>query len=332
MTLPAWLSAIVELFGKPREVTLALHLRGLAGSFGRQLGQALLAFSFLPYDALISLDAIGRTLVRLLVTRKRLLAWQTASDAERTGRNGLAASYAAMWIAPALSVACGAFVSFTQPSQLPLAAPILSLWLASPWIAWRISQPIEPSGPPVVTPKQLAFLRRTARKTWRFFETFVTAQDHWLPPDNFQEAPVAALASRTSPTNMGLALLANLAACDFGYVSVAQLLRRTQDALGSMQGLERFRGHFYNWYDTRTLKPLPPLYVSSVDSGNLAGYLLTLRLGPGGTSNPTDSRTASFCRSVRYRGYPSRVDPQRFRFGATPSGTGATALLAPRRI
>ena len=128
-------------------------------------------------------------------------------------------------------------------------------------------------------PKQLAFLRRTARKTWRFFETFVTAQEHWLPPDNFQEEPVPVVASRTSPTNMGLALLANLAACDFGYLSVGQLLRRTHDALCTMQRLERHRGHFFNWYDTRTLKPLAPLYVSSVDSGNLAGHLLTLSPG-----------------------------------------------------
>ena len=279
ITLPAWLSAAVELFRKPREVSLALHLRGLVGSSGRQLGQALLTFVFLPYDAFISLDAIGRTLVRLLFTRKRLLEWQTASDAERTARSGPAGFYATMWIAPVVALACGSFLALMQPSQLPLAAPILGLWLASPWIAWRISQPIEPSAVPELKPKQLAFLRRTARKTWRFFETFVTAQEHWLPPDNFQEEPVPVVASRTSPTNMGLALLANLAACDFGYLSVGQLLRRTQDALGAMQRLERHRGHFFNWYDTRTLKPLLPLYVSSVDSGNLAGHLLTL--GPG---------------------------------------------------
>jgi cellobiose phosphorylase len=279
ITLPAWLSAAVELFRKPREVSLALHLRGLAGSFGRQLGQALLTFVFLPYDAFISLDAIGRTLVRLLFTRKRLLEWQTASDAERTARSGPAGFYATMWIAPVVALACGSFLALMQPSELPLAAPFLALWLASPWIAWRISQPIEPSAVPELKPRQLAFLRRTARKTWRYFETFVTAQEHWLPPDNFQEEPVPVVASRTSPTNMGLALLANLAACDFGFLSVGQLIRRTQDALGAMQRLERHRGHFFNWYDTRTFKPLLPLYVSSVDSGNLAGHLLTL--GPG---------------------------------------------------
>jgi hypothetical protein len=279
ITLPAWLSAAVELFRKPREVSLALHLRGLIGSVGRQLGQALLTLVFLPYDAYISLDAISRTLVRLLFTHKRLLEWQTASDAERTARTGPARSYATMWIGPVVALAGGSFLALMQPSELPLAAPFLGLWLASPWIAWRISQPIGSSAVPELKPKQLAFLRRTARKTWRYFETFVTAQEHWLPPDNFQEEPVAVVASRTSPTNMGLALLANLAACDFGYLSVGQLLRRTQDALGAMQRLERHRGHFFNWYDTRTLKPLLPLYVSSVDSGNLAGHLLTLAPG-----------------------------------------------------
>jgi cellobiose phosphorylase len=279
ITLPAWLSAAVELFRKPREVSFTLHLRGLASSFGRQLGQALLTFVFLPYDAFNSLDAIGRALVRSLITHKRLLEWQTAGDAERAARSGPAGFYATMWIAPVVSLACGSFLALMQPSELPLAAPFLALWLASPWIAWRISQPIEPSTAPELKPRQSAFLRRTARKTWRYFETFVTAQEHWLPPDNFQEEPAPVVASRTSPTNMGLALLANLAACDFGFLPVGQLIRRTQDSLGAMQGLERHRGHFFNWYDTRTLKPLLPLYVSSVDSGNLAGHLLTLGAG-----------------------------------------------------
>ena len=279
ITLPAWLSATVELFRKPREASLALHVRGLVGSAGRQLGQALLTFVFLPYDAFITLDAIGRTLARLLFTRRRLLEWQTSSDSERAAHSDPGGFYATMWVAPAIALACGVCLGLTRPSQLPLAAPILGLWLASPWIAWRISQPIGPSTAPELRPKQVVFLRRTARKTWRFFETFVTAEEHWLPPDNFQEDPAPVLASRTSPTNMGLALLANLAASDFGYVSVGQLLRRTQDALGTMQALERHRGHFFNWYDTRTLKPLLPLYISSVDSGNLAGHLLTL--GPG---------------------------------------------------
>ncbi len=284
--LPTLLSAAVDLFRKSPEVSMRLHLRGLVGSSGRHLGQALLTFVFLPYDALISLDAIGRTLVRSLITGKRLLEWQTASDAERSARGGRLGFYSTMWIAPAMALGCGSFLALVHPTELPIAAPILGLWLACPWIAWRISQPIGPSVVPELRPKQIAFLRQSARKTWRFFETFVTEQEHWLPPDNFQEQPVAVVASRTSPTNMGLALLSNLAACDFGYLSVGQLIRSTQAALDTMQRLERHRGHFYNWYDTRTLKPLLPLYVSTVDSGNLAGHLLTL--GPGLTEMPDE--------------------------------------------
>jgi cellobiose phosphorylase len=127
--------------------------------------------------------------------------------------------------------------------------------------------------------EQSLFLRNLARRTWAFFETYVGPEDHWLPPDNFQEQPAAGVAHRTSPTNMGLALLANLAAHDFGYLSPGQLIERTERTLGTMQGLERYEDHFYNWYDTQSLKPLAPLYVSTVDSGNLAGHLMTLRGG-----------------------------------------------------
>src|SRR6185436_9142625 len=172
----------------------------------------------------------------------------------------------------------GCYLTLRHSNQLELAAPILALWCLAPWIAWRISQPIEPLIP-ALQARQVVFLRKAARKTWRFFETFVTAEENWLPPDNFQEVPVPTIASRTSPTNMGLTLLANLAARDFGYLSVGGLIRRTQDTLATMQRLERHRGHFYNWYETRTLQPLLPLYVSSVDSGNLAGHLLTLGSG-----------------------------------------------------
>ncbi|MHC1765711.1 MAG: glucoamylase family protein [Verrucomicrobiia bacterium] len=278
IVLPGVLASAVDLFRKPDELPLALHLRGLAASSGRQLGQALLTLVFLPYDAFISLDAIGRTLLRVLFTHKRLLEWQTAGDSERATCADLAAFYKTMWITPLVALASGCYLVVVQPGQFPLAAPILCLWFVAPWIAWWISQPIEPLVP-LLREEQLAFLRKAARKTWRFFETFVTAQENWLPPDNFQEAPGPVIASRTSPTNMGLALLANLAAWDFGYLAAGPLLRRTQDAFASMQRLERHRGHFYNWYDTRTLQPLLPRYVSSVDSGNLAGHLLTLGAG-----------------------------------------------------
>jgi cellobiose phosphorylase len=278
IAIPGSLSVLVDLFRKPADLPWAMHLRAVGGSYGRQLGQIFLTVAFLPYDAYISVDAIGRTLLRLLLTHKRLLEWRTSNDSERTTRSDLLGFYATMWIAPALALAVGLFLAAVQPAQLSLAVPILGVWLGGPWIAWWISQPIESVAPALIA-EQLTFLRRTARKTWYFFETFVTAQENWLPPDNFQEVPVPTIASRTSPTNMGLALLANLAAWDLGHLSAHGLMLRTQDTVATMQRLERYRGHFYNWYETRTLKPLLPLYVSSVDSGNLAGHLLTLGAG-----------------------------------------------------
>jgi hypothetical protein len=148
----------------------------------------------------------------------------------------------------------------------------------SPVVGWWISRPLV-SPVPDLSADQRAFLRASARRTWRFFADFVGPQDNWLPPDNFQEYPAPAIATRTSPTNIGMSLLANLAAYDFGYICAEEFLRRTGSTLATMEKLERYRGHFYNWYDTRTLQPLRPQYVSSVDSGNLAGSLLTLQAG-----------------------------------------------------
>jgi cellobiose phosphorylase len=278
VALPGLLAALVNASRKPHDLPWTMHLREVAGSGTRQLGQIFLTLAFLAYDAFISVDAIGKTLVRLLVTRKRLLEWQTSSDSERTTRADLADFYVTMWIAPGIALATGLFLILRHPAQLIFALPLLLVWLVAPWIAWWISQPIE-SATPDLSPTQLVFLRRTARLTWHFFDTFVCALENWLPPDNFQEIPAPTIATRTSPTNMGLALLANLAARDLGYLSSGGLIERTQATLATMLRLERHRGHFYNWYETRTLKPLQPLYISSVDSGNLAGHLLTLAAG-----------------------------------------------------
>jgi hypothetical protein len=183
-----------------------------------------------------------------------------------------------MWFAPVLALATGLYLALLAPANLAAAAPILLLWLLSPVIAWWISLPIR-LRPARLSAEQTGFLHRSARRTWDYFETFVTPQDHWLPPDNYQEHPVEVIAHRTSPTNMGIALLANLAACDFGYISSGCLIGRTAHAFDSMGKLERYRGHFYNWYDTQSLQPLAPHYVSTVDSGNLAGHLMTLQAG-----------------------------------------------------
>ena len=145
-------------------------------------------------------------------------------------------------------------------------------------VGWWISRPLAAPVPGLSVDQEI-FLRTAARRTWRYFADFVGPDDNWLPPDNFQAYPAPAIASRTSPTNIGMSLLADLAAVDFGYLTVGECLQRIGNTLASMEKLERYRGHLYNWYDTRTLQPLHPRYVSSVDSGNLAGSLLTLQAG-----------------------------------------------------
>jgi cyclic beta-1,2-glucan synthetase len=182
-----------------------------------------------------------------------------------------------MWISPT--------IADRRASGLAAAQPTRSWWPrrargvgAAPALASWLSRPLRPSRRACATPTDL-FLRTVARRTWRFFETFVTPADNDLPPDNFQEDPPQGVAHRTSPTNIGLALTANLAAYDFGYLSVAGLIDRTTRTLAAMDRMQRHRGHFYNWYDTRTLEPLRPIYISTVDSGNLAGHLLTLAAG-----------------------------------------------------
>ncbi|HEU5177712.1 MAG TPA: glucoamylase family protein, partial [Burkholderiales bacterium] len=273
--IPALLASCLEMLGKPREVPLRRHLAASVRSSTLHLAQAAFTLACLPYEALFSLDAIARTAGRMLVTRTRLLEWTPSGEGEA---NDGVSSYRSMWIGPVLAIAAGLWLAGSGVAALALAAPVLLLWLASPAIAWWTSRPLA-RREARLAPEQTIFLRKAARKTWAFFETFVGPEDHWLPPDNFQEHPVAVVAHRTSPTNMGLALLANLSAYDFGYLTAGELIERTDRALGTMQTLERHRGHFYNWYDTRSLQPLPPLYVSSVDSGNLACHLLTLRPG-----------------------------------------------------
>ena len=276
--IPSLIAPALNVLQKPGDVTLGQHLASAVRSAGRHFGQAVFTLVCLPYEAFFSLDAIVRTVWRLLITHRRLLEWNPSSGPDRTSRTDLAGSCRAMWIAPVIAASSAIGLALLRPAALVVAVPILGLWFASPAIVWWISRPLARREAKLTT-EQTLFLRKISRKTWAFFETFVGPQDHWLPPDNFQEHPSAVIAHRTSPTNMGLALLANLSAYDFGYISAGQFIERTANALSTMQALERHRGHFYNWYDTQSLKPLPPLYISSVDSGNLAGHLLTLRQG-----------------------------------------------------
>ena len=232
--------------------------------------------SFLPHQMLLSLDAVVRTLVRRLVTRRRLLEWETAAETEFSTRKRTPVDIYLDWM-PALALALGALVFFTRRHAFFAALPILLLWGCSKWISMWLNLPSRAMHSETSDKDEL-FLARTALRNWRYFAEFSTEEHHWLIPDNVQEEP-AAIAARTSPTNLGFLLNARQAACEFGFLTVPEFAEQTLRTLATMARLSRSRGHLLNWYDTRTLEPLHPRFISSVDSGNLVASLWTLQQG-----------------------------------------------------
>ncbi len=245
----------------------------LGGDLLGNVRQSLVHTIFLLDGSLVALDAIVRTLHRLTFSHRHLLEWTTMGQAERNGGRHI---HPRIVLGSAIAVGVGVGVGLHSPLSLPFAAPVLALWAAAPAVAAWLRQPEERKRPQL-TAVEKKELRLVARRTWRFFETFVTAADHHLPPDNYQEDPRAVLARRTSPTNIGLYLLSVVAAHDFGFVDVRDVVDRLGKTLDTMDKLERREGHVLNWFDTSNLRPLEPKYVSTVDSGNLAAYLWTLR-------------------------------------------------------
>ncbi|NVM75984.1 cellobiose phosphorylase [Duganella sp. SG902] len=274
--LPPLVSMLYDACRRPRDTLWSQHIRAALRRAGMQFSHAILMLVFLPYEAYFSMDAILRSLWRSLISHRRLLEWRASALSRQA--EGTASTWRTMWFAPVLALFVGGALLGWRPASLPPAALFLLAWLVAPAVADWISRPIARTHAQL-TPDQQQFLHKLARRTWAYFDHFVGPEDNWLPPDNMQEHPVQVVAHRTSPTNIGMALLANLTASDFGYITVAQLMERTANTLDSMDKLERYHGHFYNWYDTQTLKPLQPVYISTVDSGNLAGHLLTLQPG-----------------------------------------------------
>jgi cyclic beta-1,2-glucan synthetase len=235
-----------------------------------------LQLAFLANQAYEMLDAIIVTLVRLAITKHRLLEWETAAaSAHRAGPPRLRVFVKEMIASPLVAAGSLALVLLVRPHALPVALPVLALWAAAPLIAYALSRPV-PTRRVALGLEDREFLESVARKTWRYFETFVGPEDHALAPDNVQLVPELTVAHRTSPTNIGMALLATVAAHDFGFIDADDFAERIDTTLTTVESLERFEGHLLNWYDTRTLAPLPPAYISTVDSGNFASALLTL--------------------------------------------------------
>jgi len=244
--------------------------------FRTGLSRWVLALAFILYETLLTLGGIATTLVRLFVTRKHLLQWTSYADMVRLFAGGVTLKH--ILAAILATGALAGLISLINPAAMVAALPLLIAWLLSPLIAWWISRPID-DAPDPLSADETARLRALARRTWYFFEQFVGPEDHWLPPDHFQEAPRGIIVHTTSPTNLGLLLLSTLTAYDLGYIVLSDLSARLQATFESMAQLEKYRGHFLNWYETRTLAPLTPRYVSTVDSGNLAACLRTLGQG-----------------------------------------------------
>ncbi len=278
LLLPDIAAAGWQLIHKPIDLTVKAHLSEIGISVRDVLIRFIFVIAVLPYEAYKYTDAVLSALWRMMVSHKKLLEWTPSASALHNTRNDVWSEYGSMWIAPLLALSCTILLLYMNPEAIYAATPVFVLWLFAPAIAWRLSIP-EIEKKPKLSEEQILFLHKSARKSWSFFEQFVTAEDQWLPPDNFQEQPIATIAHRTSPTNIGMALLANLTAYDFGYIAGGELVDRSNNTLQAMLKLERYKGHFYNWYDTISLLPLRPMYVSTVDSGNLTGHLLTLRQG-----------------------------------------------------
>ncbi len=277
---PLLLGALARL---PSNRPLTVSMTALSADVGAALAQAALQLTFAASQAYGMAHATVTTLVRLAVTQRRLLQWETAAASTARGaglqlKSGARAFVLEMVASPAGAVLATFMVASVRLRALPVAAPILVLWALAPLIAYALSRP-RLDVREELSAEDRRLLRQVARRTWRYFEEFETAVHHGLPPDNFQEIPEARMAARTSPTNIGMGLLASLAAHDLGFIRTAQLVNRFEATLETVNGLEQCEGHLLNWYDTQTLAPLSPAYVSTVDSGNLAGALITLAQG-----------------------------------------------------
>lgn len=249
-----------------------ISLSGRVHSIKLVIEQLFLIYCFLPYQTYFMLDAIIRTIFRVFISKKKLLEWQTAADVESKIGRRVTDFIHCMWSGSAIAVILSLLAFNKSFDTCIFLLPSCIIWFFSPLIAFYISRETSEKTWEA-SPEETVFIRRLARKTWAYFEDFVNEEKGWLAPDNFQEKPEVGIASRTSPTNLGMGLTSNLCAMDMGHIGLTEMLQRLEHILDNMDKLERYKGHFLNWYDTRNFSPLMPRYVSTVDSGNLVGYL-----------------------------------------------------------
>ena len=264
--LRAGLAALVRRRQGPRQRRFARALLGLGGA----IVHSLLALWLLPYEAWICLSAMVTALWRMAVSHRNLLQWQTAAQAEQSGR-GLGTYLPAFWPAALLGLGC----LLLSPGVLGRSTGLL--WLLSPLLAYALSLPARREES--LTDSEREELLEAARESFRYFALFCRSEDHWLPPDNVQEQPPRGKAHRTSPTNIGMAMASALAAAELSLIGRRDALALLGHITDTLERMPRCRGHFYNWYDTRTLSPLLPPSISTVDSGNLCACLIAVEQG-----------------------------------------------------
>ena len=269
---------------------------------GRVFGATAWQFAQLLQNASMSVDAVARALYRMVVSRRHLLQWTTAEAAQAQARTDLPALLRLHWRTPPMAALVLAAILASSDAFVWLACAICLSWAAQPLWTWLVSRPHTPAGDQELTSGDREHLPAIARATWRYFERCVRPDDNHLPPDNLQTTPHDMLAHRTSPTNIGLYLLSVACARKFGWIDTPQLLARLEATLATLLRLQRYRGHFLNWYDTQTCAPLPPLYVSTVDSGNLSGHLLAVAqacLALAASTSQTDAAGAPDARRLQ---------------------------------
>jgi cyclic beta-1,2-glucan synthetase len=276
VAIPSVIPVLDGLLPRRRGISKRSHLRAVGHDISVALWQTLLDITMMAHQAWLMVDAVVRTLGRLFLTKRHLLEWVTAAQAGHGADLRLRVFYRHLRWSVILAAGAGFSLVFFRPGAWPVAGPFLLLWALAPVFAWRISVPARIAPSRVLSSRETHELRLIARRTWRFFERFVDEEEHALPPDNFQEDPEPVEAHRTSPTNLGLYLLSTVAAHDFGWIGILDTMERLEATMETLAKLRRVHGHFCNWYDTRDLRPLEPIYVSTVDSGNLAGHLIAL--------------------------------------------------------
>jgi cyclic beta-1,2-glucan synthetase len=284
-----WTLATLAIISSPSCVQLVLAVlragrtrysasfwKGALSEFAHSLLNAFVKLALLCHQALVILDAVIRTVVRMTLTHKKLLEWETAAQAELTVNRRSPVEIYLSWSA-SLSLAIAVLLAACRPNSLSVAWPFLVVWCFPKLFCEWLNRPLR-AAKDEVSLADATFLRDTALRTWRFFRQFSNAETNWLIPDTVQEIPPKAT-QRISPTNLGLLFNSRLAAYDLGYLTLPEFVRETERTLDTVQHMEKFKGHLYNWYDTQTLRPLEPLFVSTVDSGNLACCLWTLKNG-----------------------------------------------------